>query len=157
MARQKRKVRPADNQCAALCWREANGRVEMLLITSRSTGRWVLPKGWQMKERCLAASAAQEAWAEAGVEGLICSTPLGSYKYSKEEFGQEHAIDVMVFPLEVMHLSEAYPERGQRDRIWVDPLTAADLVRETALAAILRTFADWRRPSAAGIMVSMRP
>lgn len=152
MSRHTPKAPPADHQCAALCWREAGGRVEILLITSRNTGRWVLPKGWLMKGSSPAESAAQEAWEEAGVEGRICSTPLGWYSYPKPEFGQDHAVDVVVFPLEVTALSEVYPERGQRDRIWVDPLAAADLVEETALDAILRLFVNRRRSLTAGAL-----
>lgn len=131
---------PASHQCAALCWREAGGDVEVLLITSRNTGRWVSPKGWLMKGKTSSESAAQEAWEEAGVEGLICPTPLGQYSYRKSEFGEDLLVDVVVFSLQVTNLRKRYPEQGQRDQLWVAPDTAADLVEEKELSAILQSF-----------------
>ena len=35
-------------QFAALCWRVMDGKVQILLITSRGSGRWIVPKGWPM-------------------------------------------------------------------------------------------------------------
>ena len=70
-------------QSAALCWRMHKGRVQVLLITSRDTGRWVIPKGWPMTGLSSAAAAAREAWEEAGVEGKVQETVLGTFVYDK--------------------------------------------------------------------------
>ncbi|MEN9850080.1 MAG: hypothetical protein RL128_243, partial [Pseudomonadota bacterium] len=61
----------ARTQYGALCWRMHRGKVEVLLITSRDTGRWVIPKGWPIDGLAPAQTAAREAWEEAGVEGDI--------------------------------------------------------------------------------------
>ena len=140
MPKRTRKAQPASHQCAAVCWREAGRGVEVLLITSRNTGRWVCPKGWLMRGKTSAESAAQEAWEEAGVKGIIRPTPLGQYSYCKSEIGKDLMIEVLVFSLEVTNLRKRYLEQGQRDRRWVAPDTAADLVQEKELSMILRSF-----------------
>ena len=65
-------LRPERHQVAALCWRMGQGgAVEILLVTSRDTGRWVIPKGWPMDGKSASAAAAREAWEEAGVKGTV--------------------------------------------------------------------------------------
>ena len=70
-------------QVGALCWRLHKWRVQVLLVTSRDTGRWVLPKGWPMAGKTAEAAAAREAWEEAGVEGLVQAQSIGRYCYDK--------------------------------------------------------------------------
>lgn len=54
-------------QYGALCFRFGeDGAVEILLITSRDSGRWIIPKGWPMKKKEPHEAAAVEAWQEAG-------------------------------------------------------------------------------------------
>ena len=66
-------------QVAALCWRLRKNTLQFVLITSRDTGRWVIPKGWPVPGLALSAAAASEAWEEAGVIGRISDQPLGDY------------------------------------------------------------------------------
>lgn len=130
-------------QVAALCWRCLGDQVEVLLITSRETGRWVLPKGWPMAGRSAAEAAGREAWQEAGVRGQIQTSPLGSYLYDKV-IGPAKAkrCSVSVFAMEVVETKERFPEVDQRRRSWFDPITAAGLVAEPGLSVLLTTIAQ---------------
>ena len=130
-------TRPAEMQVAALCLDDATGNV--LLITSRGTGRWIVPKGWPMPGRTLAEAAMQEAWEEAGVKGRIVQAEIGRYHYDKEqERGFAVPIEVRVFPLYVDDLDDRFPERGERKRRWFPPHEAAQLVAEAGLKRILQ-------------------
>jgi 8-oxo-dGTP pyrophosphatase MutT (NUDIX family) len=99
-------------QVAALCWRKHRSQIEVLLITSRDTGRWVLPKGWTMKGLTGPEAAAIEAWEEAGVEGKVSAEALGFFGYDKVISPDlTHPCMVSVFPLRVATLSRRFPER----------------------------------------------
>jgi len=125
-------------QVAALCWRNHKGRVEVLLITSRDTGRWVIPKGWPMIGLTAAQAAAREAWEEAGVEGETFDQPLGQYLYDKIALPAVPVpCSVAVFPLQVKNLQKRFPERKQRRRKWFPASEAAGLVVEAELRLLL--------------------
>lgn len=132
--------RPARYQVAALCWRQGDAGLEVLLITSRGTGRWVIPKGWPKKGRSGAQTAAEEAWEEAGVRLAQGTTALvGRYHYLKRMKGNlpiDTAVDV--YAMQVAHLEDSYPETGQRERAWFSLQQAALLVDEPELGLILR-------------------
>lgn len=129
-------------QCGALCWRMHHGQVQVLLITSRETGRWVIPKGWPIGAAPDAASAAAEAWEEAGVEGSVCETPLGFYSYDKAlKPGVFRPCIVTVFALRVGRLRARFPERRERRRKWFDAARAARKVAEPELRTLLATVA----------------
>lgn len=124
-------------QVAALCIEGASGRV--LLITSRDTGRWVIPKGWPIRKLSLPGTALQEAWEEAGVKGLIGKRELGRYHYDKRrDHGFAVPVEVRVFPIAVSRLADTFPEAGQRRRDWRDPSEAAGMVDEEGLQALIR-------------------
>ncbi|THD67317.1 NUDIX hydrolase [Phenylobacterium sp.] len=129
-------------QFAALPWRRgATGGVEILLITSRETRRWVIPKGWPIKGKSSAKSAAQEAFEEAGVQGKISKRPVGSYAYDKRlKNGRLQHVRVAVFALYVETEAEAYLELGQREKLWLPPPEAARRVDEPELMVLLATF-----------------
>ena len=123
-------------QVAALCVDPATGRV--LMITSRGTGRWIIPKGWPMPGRTLVDAALQEAWEEAGVRATA-GPDLGIYHYDKmQDHGFAIPIEVRVFLAPVDQLADAFPEAGKRRRQWFAPAEAAKLVAEPELAAIIR-------------------
>ena len=134
-------------QFAALAWRrERDGQVKVVLITSRETRRWVIPKGWPMKDRTPEQAAAQEAYEEAGVVGAASAKSIGAYTYDKRlRDGTVQAVKVQVFPVEVMVERLAFPEQGQRDKRWLTPVEAAGLVDEPRLQAIIRRFRAPRR------------
>lgn len=103
-------ARPA-RQVAALVWRLAPSGVDVLLITSRATRRWVLPKGWPIKGRSAAEAAAQEAFEEAGVVAAPTSEPVGSYQYDKVlRDGSLLPCTVDVFAMPMLRLLEEWPE-----------------------------------------------
>jgi 8-oxo-dGTP pyrophosphatase MutT (NUDIX family) len=133
-------TRPKRLQVAALCLRGTGPAREVLLITSRDTGRWILPKGWPIDGLTAPGAALQEAWEEAGVtSGTITQTPLGSYDYDKRlDGGVPVAVDVKVYAVEDVHLTDTYPESEERNRRWMPPAEAATLVDEPGLRDILR-------------------
>ena len=131
----------ARSQVAALCWRQDKGKPEVLLITSRETGRWVIPKGWPMKDVGIAETAQVEAWEEAGVEGKLAGTCLGLYAYHKVlGSGADVPCMVAVFPLKVKSLKDDFPEAKARKRRWFSPKKAAARVDEPELKAIIAGF-----------------
>ena len=147
MGRKSDRTRPEPDreprtQYAALPWRKgADGAVEMLLITSRESRRWVIPKGWPMKDKKPGPCAAQEAFEEAGVVGAAGRKTLGAYHYDKRlRSGRLQHVRVMVYPLEVREQRDQWPEKGQRDRMWASPADAAGLVDEPELKALLAKF-----------------
>ena len=89
------------SQVAALPFRIKDGKIEVLLVTSRETKRWLIPKGWPMKGKKPHKAAAQEAEEEAGVKGEIKNKPLGSYDYWKRRAAHFDLCRVNVYPLEV--------------------------------------------------------
>jgi len=127
-------------QTGALPWRQdRNGRVEVLLVTSRRSGRWLIPKGWPMAGRSLAEAAAQEAFEEAGVEGEIESTPVGWMTHAKQHvlFGPI-TVRIAVHRLTVERELATWPEVGQRKRRWFSPKQAAEQVDSPELALMIR-------------------
>ncbi len=132
-------LRPVRQQVAALCYRKKDDKTQVLLITSRDTGRWIIPKGWPMEDRSDAKAALQEAWEEAGVTGrLTARKPIGHYRYLKLlKDGSMVPIETDVYPVKVKALAAKYPEAGQRKRKWVSPRKAADLVQEPQLKELL--------------------
>jgi 8-oxo-dGTP pyrophosphatase MutT (NUDIX family) len=132
-------------QYGALCWRGAASGIEVLLITSRDTGRWVIPKGWPIPGLAPEAAAAQEAWEEAGVEGMISPVCIGRYGYQKcLSVTSTVPCAVAVYGLRVSVLSSAFPEVRERRREWFPASEAATLVAEPDLARIIADFAPPR-------------
>jgi 8-oxo-dGTP pyrophosphatase MutT (NUDIX family) len=115
--------------------------VEVLLITSKDTGRWVLPKGWPMKGEKPRAAAAREALEEAGIKGAVGKNALGSYRYDKRLPDGVLPCSVEVYPLAVERQLNLWPERGQRTLTWFDANEAASLVEEADLASLIHAFA----------------
>jgi 8-oxo-dGTP pyrophosphatase MutT (NUDIX family) len=132
-------------QYAALCWRHAGRRLEILLLTSRETRRWVIPKGWPMRGKSPQDAAATEAFEEAGVSGEIEAGPVGSFRYIKRMKGDESIpIQVIVFPLEVRHQQLHWKEKDQRQLTWFRYQKAATLVVEPNLKRLIRDFGKAR-------------
>lgn len=128
-------------QFGALCYRMRKGKPEILLVTSRGTKRWIIPKGWPMDGATPGKSAAREAWEEGGVTGKTFETSLGLFTYSKK-MGPDKALPcaVIVYPLKVKEVHARYPERKERKRKWLKPADAAKRVSEPELAFMLRHF-----------------
>ncbi|PKP84729.1 MAG: NUDIX hydrolase [Alphaproteobacteria bacterium HGW-Alphaproteobacteria-2] len=126
-------------QFAALCYRGTPSEPEVLLVTSRDTGRWIIPKGWPATGQSPARSAEREAFEESGATGRVSERAIGLYSYVKrQESGEAVPLMVAVFALRVEALTKNYPERHERRRKWVRPERAARLVDEPELRALLR-------------------
>ncbi|MEX0348199.1 MAG: NUDIX hydrolase [Paracoccaceae bacterium] len=132
--------RPEAVQVAALCLRGKKKNREVLMITSRGSGRWVVPKGWPIDGKTGAESALQEAWEEAGVQAeQIDNEPVGSFDYGKVlNDGAKQPVRVSVYRIKVDALADDFPEAGQRERRWMCPKEAANLVAEPELQDLLR-------------------
>lgn len=134
----------------------------MLLVTSRGTRRWVLPKGNIDAGMSAHAAAAQEAEEEAGVRGATCPTPIGRYRYRKTKWtGASLMVDVEVFPICVTDELAEWKESHQRERRWFPLAAAADAVNEPDLKALIRNFRPgaidsdirrWLRPTGAATL-----
>ena len=127
-------------QVAALCWR-ARPVLEVLLITSLNSKRWILPKGWPEPDLTAAQSAAREAFEEAGVTGKTSDKPIGTYHYLKEKKdGSGMPCMVEIFGLKITGQAEDWPEKGTRELAWLSPEQASVRISEPGLRSILRTF-----------------
>lgn len=125
-------------QVAALPFRRRpEGGVEFLLITSRETGRFIVPKGWPIKGMSDAEAAAEEAEQEAGVTGRVGGRPIGHYRYWKRLKDAFVPMTVAVFMLEVEAEAEKFRESAQRVRGWVEPEQAELLIDEPELKTLI--------------------
>jgi 8-oxo-dGTP pyrophosphatase MutT (NUDIX family) len=117
--------------------------LEFLLVTTRQTQRWIIPKGWPIKGLKPPKSAAREAFEEAGVRGKVGPKGIGLFAYDKalDEKGVHVTCEVTVFPLLVKGQGETWPESEQRIAQWFDPAKAAALVKEPELQALMTAFA----------------
>ncbi|SFE43401.1 8-oxo-dGTP pyrophosphatase MutT, NUDIX family [Sulfitobacter brevis] len=137
-------------QFAALCYRVKKGKLRILLVTSRRSKRWIVPKGWPIDSATPAATALQEAWEEAGVTGKSTGLSVGVYSYSKDVGGTDDLPCIAVlYPVEVKSLAKVFPEAGQRRRRWVSRKKAARLVAERELAQLILDFDPRRKKVAA--------
>ena len=131
---------PTFRQVGALPYALVDGRLSVLLITSRRSGRWIFPKGAIEPDLSASASAALEALEEAGVIGQIEDTPIGSYRTGSDRYGSA-LVDVDIYPLLVETQLDDWKERGQRLRHWAVVLEAQRLLADPALGRIARTLA----------------
>lgn len=144
------------DQIAALPLRwDKSGKLRVLMVTSRDTGRWVMPKGWLMDGKKPWQAAKIEALEEAGATGFVSDTPLGVYHYDKR-LGRRESVRcrVTVYPMMVEKLKPRWKERKERRRHWFSAKKAAKLVDEKDLSALLKGLA--RNPEKLTIVEEMR-
>lgn len=123
------------DQAAALCWRLSDrGSLEILLVTSRDTGRWVIPKGTIRRRESTYRAAQREAFEEAGVSGKIRKAASGYYNYVKDD---DQRLVVVAHLLKTTDEANEFPEHGERQRLWVAPTAAASMVDEPELKEML--------------------
>ena len=151
MPKRKRKSKPAKRaappkgdirtQYGAVCWRIRDGKVQILLVTSRRTKHWIIPKGWPMKGETPANAALTEAAEEGGVDGKVKKRSIGLYSYVKHA-DLKNAINcvVSVFPVRVHSLENDWLEKNQRKRKWFSRKKAAAAVKIPELARLIRNF-----------------
>jgi 8-oxo-dGTP pyrophosphatase MutT (NUDIX family) len=130
-------------QYGALPYRLSAGlRPQFMLITSRETRRWVIPKGWPKKGKSPRYSAAREAFEEAGVVGAVAKRAAGSFSYEKRmKNGGVVVCEVRVFPLQVRRQNKQWPEKQERVVKWLSASQAAEKVKDPILSDIIRRLA----------------
>jgi 8-oxo-dGTP pyrophosphatase MutT (NUDIX family) len=134
-------------QVAALPWRGEGSALQILLVSSRETRRWVIPKGWPMKDKADHEAAAQEAYEEAGLDGVIVEQAgrrLRISQASEERRGQ--AGQGRRLPMQVTGEHATWPEKGQRTLQWMGPVEAALAVQEPELRDLIARFANVELP-----------
>ncbi|MDG4881111.1 NUDIX hydrolase [Mesorhizobium sp. WSM4884] len=126
-------------QVAAIPFRlREDGTIEVLVVTSRTTRRFIVPKGWPMKGKSGRKAAAIEAQEEAGVLGKALKQPAGTYSYWKRMANGFIRVDVAVYLLEVTEEMTDWREAANRQRAWLPPADAALLIDEPELSTLLR-------------------
>ncbi|MEM9127978.1 MAG: NUDIX hydrolase, partial [Pseudomonadota bacterium] len=132
------------DQIAALPMRYDNtGRLRVLMVTSRDTGRWVMPKGWHMDGKKPWHAAEIEALEEAGAIGTISKHPIGQFYYDKRyESKNDVRCRVTLYPMIVEKLKRRWKERDERTRHWFSPGKAAKLVDEPDLSRLLKNLTE---------------
>jgi 8-oxo-dGTP pyrophosphatase MutT (NUDIX family) len=134
-------------QYGALCFRYKNDgpAIEILVVTSRDSGRWIIPKGWPVQRRQPHESAAKEAWQEAGVRGKVKKKPIGSYTYMKSLSNDEVVPCIVdIFQIEVKETNDQFKESAERVVAWVSPEEAARRVQEVELKSLVVEFTPQR-------------
>jgi 8-oxo-dGTP pyrophosphatase MutT (NUDIX family) len=131
-----RKASKVFKQSGVIPYRVNNGKVEILLITTRDYQHWVIPKGDIPAGMSPPDSAAKEAWEEAGVIGQVDANKLGTYKYRKQ--GKAYRVNMYLLPVDI--LSEDYPEATKRKRQWVEVNQAIRCVKFSSLKRVLKGF-----------------
>ncbi len=131
-------------QIAALPMRwKKDGTFQVLMVTSRETKRWIMPKGWTMDGKKPWTAAEIEALEEAGAIGYIGTEVLGTYSYRKKlADGSFLKCEVDVYPMVVEKLKSNWKERHQRKRRWFSPKGAAKRVNEAKLSKLLKSLSD---------------
>lgn len=126
-------------QVAALVYRYPGPSPEILLITSRGTGRWIIPKGWPKAGKTLHDMALREAFEEAGIRGTVDPDPIGQFDYKKYDLPPEAipSFTVNVYAVEFRRMAKNWPERGQRISEWLSPEDASERVDEPELKTLL--------------------
>jgi len=132
-------------QAGVIAYRIRRGEVQVLLMTSRDTGRWIIPKGNIKPGASPSKAAVQEAFEEAGIKGtIVSSTPFGMYTYYKKVgSGEVRAAAVEVFLLQVKEQLKKWPEKGERKLAWVSAKKAVELVEEPGVVPLLHGLTEF--------------
>jgi 8-oxo-dGTP pyrophosphatase MutT (NUDIX family) len=129
-------------QYGALPYRSNGHRAEFMLVTSRETRRWIIPKGWPKRGKSPHRCAAREAFEEGGVVGAVGRRPVGSFSYEKRlKSGRSVECEVRVFPLEVKRQRKEWPEKHERQVKWLSVSKAAEKVKDPVLSKIIQRVA----------------
>lgn len=132
------------HQAGVIAYRVDHGQVQVLLITARNTGRWIIPKGNIDPDTLPSAAAETEAYEEAGVKGTIeASLPFGFYTcFKKNHIGARVPTSVEVYLLRVYKQVKNWPEKWQRRQAWLPIDEAIDLVEEPGIVPLLQRLSE---------------
>jgi 8-oxo-dGTP pyrophosphatase MutT (NUDIX family) len=116
--------------------------LEVLLVTTRQTRRWIIPKGWPIKGLKPPRSAAREAYEEAGIRGTVGAKSIGVFSYEKrlEANGGSVPCEVRVFPMIVKRQLDTWPEAHQREARWFESAEALSVTKEKGLRQLIESF-----------------
>jgi 8-oxo-dGTP pyrophosphatase MutT (NUDIX family) len=116
-----------------------DGTIQVLLVTTRRRHDWIIPKGWPIRDLTPAATAAREAYEEAGLVGTVASDePFGFFRYLKRRNARRSVeFEVSVFLFAVERQLRKWPEKAERETRWFTPQDAAAEVTPTGLADLL--------------------
>ncbi|MDB5405367.1 MAG: hydrolase [Rhodospirillales bacterium] len=133
------------HQAGVIAYRMVDGKIQVLLVTSRETARWIVPKGNIAAGSTAAQAAKREALEEAGIKGVIAnSIPLGMYTYFKKlPSGERRAATVEVYLLRVTEELKEWPERRQRKLAWVATTEAIRIIEEPGMVPLLKRLAEF--------------
>ncbi len=135
-----RPTREPKLQSGALAYKVgSNGKVRVLLVRTRRSKRWSIPKGSAEPNLTLAANAAKEAFEEAGVKGEIESDSIGMFRTTKRAWFGEAILEIWVYRLRVTEQCDHWPEEEEREVKWVSCREAARVLHEPLLAELCRT------------------
>ncbi|WP_237152987.1 NUDIX hydrolase [Oryzibacter oryziterrae] len=130
-------------QVAALPFRRSeDGSIDVVLVTTRDSGRWILPKGWPIKGLKKCEAAETEAMEEAGLIGKVARKAFGQFTYRKQFPKGTEAVTVDVYPLEVVRQKSSWLEKGQREVQFFSVEEAADRVSDAGVGDLIRSFAE---------------
>jgi len=145
-------------QVAALPFVPLADDIEVLLVTSRHGGRWLLPKGWPNDKEAFAAAAEREALEEAGVVGAVHPDSIGDYTYTKSmPKGYQVRSHVFVYPLLIQEHRLDWPERDERSCRWAALDEAVELVGDRGLSRLLKNLSRSRGDLLRDICMSRQP
>ena len=131
--------RPSRLQIAALCQRERDGERGVLMVTTKSSHRWILPKGWPVMSLKAHRTAAIEAFEEAGVIGTAHETPFASFHSHKGgEAGLKLRTDLLVYLVDVQSTTDAFPDKSERDVRWLPVKEAIGICEDPGLIQVLQ-------------------
>jgi 8-oxo-dGTP pyrophosphatase MutT (NUDIX family) len=117
--------------------------LEMLLVTTRQTRRWIIPKGWPIKGLTPPKSAAaREAYEEAGIRGTVGAKSIGAFSYEKgiDANGGTVPCEVRVFPMLVKRQLDRWPEAHEREARWFEPAKALSVIKDKGLRRLIESF-----------------
>lgn len=132
----------AVQQCAVIAYRHRKQKLQIALVTSLETRRWVLPKGNIERGLSARASAGLEAFEEAGLEGDVAKNRIGTYEYEKSEIKGGGLREVSVFPMVVSRIRRDWPEKSMRRRKWMTIDDAMSAVDERGLKNLIAEFGE---------------
>ena len=127
-------------QLAALCYRYKADKLQICLVTTRGSGRWIMPRGWPTHKCTPAKGAAIEAYEEAGVTGTAHPNAIGAYSYDKPLGDSVSPVMVVVYAVHVTDTAKTWPEKKQRKRKWMSPKKAASKIAEPGARQIVAHF-----------------
>ena len=116
--------------------------LEVLLVTTRQTRRWIIPKGWPIKGLKPSKSAAREAYEETGIRGTVGAKAIGvfSFKKSLDANGVAVPCEVRVFPMIVKRQLDTWPEANEREARWFQPAKALSALKDKGLCELIEPF-----------------